>query len=118
VAASAPSYAKSFRERRIVEAPSQTQIADGLACRRPNPDAMQVIWDNVARIVEVTEAEIGDAMRFCYRDTHNLAEGAAAASIAAAFQEKSSLAGRRTGVILTGGNVDASVFQQVLEGKP
>jgi threonine dehydratase len=118
VAASSPSYALSFRERRIVEAPSQTRIADGLACRLPNTDAMQVIWENVARIVEVTDAEIASAMRALYEDTHNLAEGAAAAALAGALQERNRHGNSPSsiGIVLTGGNVDRDLYTEVLEG--
>jgi threonine dehydratase len=119
VAASSPSYAVSFRERRVVEVPSTTQIADGLACRLPNADAMSVIWDNVARIVEVSDAEIAAAMRAYYEDTHNLAEGAAAAALAGALQEKDRVHGKSDGkyigIILTGGNVDSDLYTRVLE---
>jgi threonine dehydratase len=116
VAAASPSYAVSFRERRVVEVPSTTQIADGLACRLPNADAMQVIWDNVARIVEVSDAEIAAAMRAYYEDTHNLAEGAAGAALAGALKEKESLDGKSPiGIILTGSNVDSDLYIRVLE---
>jgi threonine dehydratase len=117
VAAASPSYALSFLERRVVEAASQTCIADGLSCRLPNADAMQVIWDNVARIVEVTDAEIASAMRTLYEDTHNLAEGAAAAALAGAMQERSRPAAQSSsiGIVLTGGNVDRDLYAQVLE---
>jgi threonine dehydratase len=97
-----------------VEAPAQTAIADGLACRKPNAAAMEIIWANVARIVEVTDAEIEFAMRAMYQDTHNVAEGAAAAALAGAIREEESNRGKRVGVILTGGNVDAEVFARVL----
>jgi threonine dehydratase len=120
VASAAPAYAVSFRERRIVAMPALTRLADGLACRQPNPDAMQVIWDNVSRIVEVSEEEIASAMRACYEDTHNLVEGAAAAALAGALQER----GRRAengnepiGIILTGCNVDREVYAEVLLGQ-
>jgi threonine dehydratase len=113
VSSASPSYALSFFERRIVEAPSSTKIADGLACRLPNPDAMQVIWQNVARIVQVSDAEIANAMRIYYTDTHNLAEGAGAAALAGALQEKPT---GPIGLILTGGNVDSDLYQQVLQG--
>jgi len=116
VAAASPSYALSFRERRIVEAPARTVIADGLACRTPNPAAMEVIWANVARIVAVDEAEIECAMRALHQDTHNLAEGAAAAALAGALKEKERNRGKRIGMVLTGGNVDAGVFARVLAG--
>ncbi len=117
VAAGSPSYAFSFREHRIVEAPAQTSVADGLACRTPNPDAMEIIWQNVERIVEVTDQEIAAAMLALYQDTHNLAEGAAAAALAGAIQEKELHRGKRIGIILTGCNVDAPVFARVLNGE-
>ncbi|HLY40678.1 MAG TPA: threonine dehydratase [Terracidiphilus sp.] len=117
VAAASPSYALSFRERRVVEAPARTVIADGLACRMPNAAAMEIIWNNVARIVEVEEEEIESAMRALYQDTHNLAEGAAAAALAGALKEKERNRGRRIGMVLTGGNVDAAVFARVLAGE-
>lgn len=116
VSAESPSYALSFSQRAIVEAPSCTAIADGLACRTPNPHAMEAIWDNVARIIEVTEAEIANAVRIYYQDTHNLAEGAGAAALAGALREKESLHGKRIGIVLTGGNVDSAMYQQVLAG--
>jgi threonine dehydratase len=117
VAAQSPSYALSFVQRKIVEAPAATALADGLACRTPNRDAMEAIWENAARIIEVTDEEIAAAMYAVYQDTHNLAEGAAAAAFAGAMQERKSNHGKRIGLILTGGNVDAPVFARVLAGK-
>jgi len=116
VSAQSPSYSLSFQQRQVVEAPSNTAIADGLACRRPNPHAMEVIWKNVARIVEVPDAAIAEAMRAYYQDTHNLAEGAGAAALAGALQEKNKLEDKRVGIVLTGGNVDRPVYEQVLAG--
>jgi threonine dehydratase len=75
---------------------------------------MQVIWENVARIVQVSDAAIGAAMRAFYEDTHNLAEGAGAAGLAGALEEKHTLNGKRIGIVLTGGNVDSAMYQQVL----
>ena len=117
VASGSPSYARSFAHHRIVEAPARTAIADGLACRTPNAHAMEIIWQNVARIVEVPDDEIISAMRAIYEDTHNLAEGAAAAAFAAAMRESAAMRGKRIGIVLTGGNVDASVFSRVLAGE-
>lgn len=115
VAAGSPSYALSFKARKVVEAPSQTAIADGLACRLPNALAMEAIWENVARIVEVSEEEIRQAMRTFYSDAHNLAEGAGASALAGAVKER---AGRRPdsriGIVLTGGNVDREMYAAVL----
>ncbi len=116
VAAQAPATALSFRERKLVEAPARTAIADGLACRTPNADALEVIWANVSRVIEVSEAAIEDAMRACYEDTHNLAEGAGAAALAGALQERAKIAGKRIGLVLTGGNVDRAMYAAVLGG--
>ena len=116
VSSSSPSYSLSFAQRRIVEAPAQTQIADGLACRKPAPQAMEIIWDNVARIVEVSDEEITAAMRFYFQDTHNVAEGAGAAPLAAAIQEKHQNKQKRIGLVLSGGNVDMDTYEKVLSG--
>ncbi len=118
VAEQAPATAISFRQRRVVEAPADTLIADGLACRRPNPEALEIMLANVARIVQVSETEIAEAMLAYYRDTHNLAEGAGAASLSAALHEKDRLRGRRVGIVLTGGNVEREVFASVLSAAP
>jgi threonine dehydratase len=114
VAVESPSYAISFRERRVVEAPSTTQLADGLACRVPHPDALNIILRNVARIVLVSDEEIAQAMRAFYEDTHNLAEGAGAAALAGALQDKPLLHAKNIGIVLTGGNVDRPTYAAVL----
>ncbi len=117
VASGSPSYSLSFSQCKLVEAPSCTAIADGLACRTPNRNAMEIIWENVARIVEVSDAEIAASMRAIYEDTHNVAEGAAAAALAGALKERGANRGKRIGGVLTGGNVDADVFARVLSGE-
>jgi threonine dehydratase len=89
-------------------------IADGLACRVPNAEAVETILENVARIVEVSEEEIAGAMRAYFEDTHNVAEGAGAAALAAAIKERDTLQGKRVGIILTGGNVDREDFLAAL----
>ena len=114
VSSESPSYALSFHQQKIVEAPSHTLIADGLACRVPNADAMDAIWDNVSRIVEVDDKEIAEAMRIYYQDTHNLAEGAGAAPLAALLKEDLLDKKARVGIILTGGNVDRELYADVL----
>ena len=118
VAAECPAYSLSFRSRELVEAPARSRIADGLACRTPNIQALQIIWDNVARVVEVFDAEIAEAMRAYYQDTHNLAEDAGAAALAGALQERSTLQGKRIGVVLTGGNVNRENYAAILPGTP
>ncbi|HXG56804.1 MAG TPA: hypothetical protein VNJ03_15610, partial [Vicinamibacterales bacterium] len=66
------------------------------------------------RLIEVTDDEVEEAMRAIYDDTHNVAEGAAAAGLAALMQENDRLRGRVAAVVLTGANVDSSVFGRVL----
>lgn len=114
VSAHARAYAESFDSGKPEESPVSTKLADGLACRVPDPDALEVIRKGVDRIVTVTDAEVSSAMRTLFECTHNLSEGAGAAGTAAAIQEKSKIAGRRIAVVITGGNVDRSVFASVL----
>ncbi len=116
VSSASPSYALSFKQRRIVDAPSRTLLADGLACRVPAAPAMEVIWNNVSRIVEVSDTEIAEAMRIYFQDTHNVAEGAGAAPLAAALKEKDQNRDTRIGLVLTGGNVDLELYNKVLSG--
>ena len=89
-------------------------IADGLACRAPSAESLAVLRGGLADLVQVTEGEITDAMRAYYTDTHNLAEGAGAAGLAALLQRAVKYRGERVGVVLSGGNVDAAFFRTVL----
>src|SRR5215469_6332613 len=114
VSEGAPAYALSFEAGRKIEAPVSTQMADGMACRVPDDEALQIIAENVERIVRVTDDEIRYAMKMYFTATHNTVEGAGAASLAAALKEKSSLRGRRVGLIVSGGNVDHETFARVL----
>jgi len=117
VSAHAACFARSFVARRVVEAPVETLLGDGMACRKPDADAVAIMLANVSRIVEVTDAELAAAMRAIFSMTHNVAEGAGAAAFAAAWRERESLAGQRAGLALTGGNVDTALFADVLAGK-
>jgi threonine dehydratase len=114
VSAQAPAYALSFNARSVVPHPVTTRIADGVAIRQPDPLAVEIIARHVERFVTVTDDEIEAAMRALFVDTHNTAEGAGAVALAAVLQESARWAGRRVGVILTGGNVDRLVFARVL----
>jgi threonine dehydratase len=104
----------SFTAKRVVSSPATTRIADGMACSTPNPEALAHILGGVERIVIVTDDEIESAMRSYFTDTHNVAEGAAGAGLAAVLNERALNAGRRVGVVFTGGNVDGPVFARVL----
>lgn len=114
VAEGAPAYALSFAERRPVEHPVTAQLADGMACRVPEPAALAQILEGVDHLVTVSEAEIAAAMRALFEDIHNVAEGAGAAAFAAALQERGKLAGQKVAVVLSGGNVDRETFSQVI----
>jgi threonine dehydratase len=114
VSAHARAYAESFAARRAIALPVSTRLADGMACRAPHPQALEIIWRQVARIVEVSDTEVAAAMRHFFVATHNTAEGAGAAGFAAAMQERGRLAGRCVGVVLSGGNVDRELFREVL----
>jgi threonine dehydratase len=108
----APSYALSFAAGTVVTTASSDTRADGVATRSPDADALAVIRKGASRIVQVTDDEIGAAIRAYWTDTHNLAEGAGAAPLAAALQEKHKLRGRRVGLILSGGNIDFDLFRR------
>ena len=112
----APAYALSFEAGRKIPAPVTTILADGMACRVPDDASLAVVLQNVDHIVQVSEEEIRLAMKAIFTDTHNVAEGAGAAGLAAAMKEKSSLQGKRVGTVITGGNVDHDVFAGVLAG--
>ena len=114
VSEGAPAYALSFEAGHAIDAKVTTTIADGIACRLPDDDALAVILNNVDHIVQVSDDEIRNAMRMYFSDTHNVIEGAGAASLAAALKERRSIRGKRIALIATGGNVDREVFAQVL----
>jgi threonine dehydratase len=108
----APSYALSFAAGTVVSTESCNTLADGMATRVPDAEALAIIRKGASRIVQVSDDEIGQAIRIYWADTHNLAEGAGAAPLAAALQEKTRLAGKRVGLILSGGNIDFDRFQR------
>ena len=114
VSAEAPAYALSLQQGIPISHPVTTRIADGMACRIPDPCALEWIGRGVERIVEVSDDEVECAMRIYFSATHNVAEGAGAAALAAALQESALIAGKRIALVLSGGNVDRKVFARVL----
>jgi threonine dehydratase len=114
VAANAPTYALSYAAGAPVSTNSADTMAGGLAVRVPDPEALDIIRNGAARIVTVSEAEMRRAMRIMFSDTHNAAEGAGAAALAAALQERDRLRGKRVAVIQSGGNIDRALFAEVL----
>ncbi|MBA4263815.1 MAG: hypothetical protein C0453_01925 [Comamonadaceae bacterium] len=114
VSAHATTYADSLTAGRVVASPVTTELADGMACRVADAAALAVLAPHLARIVKVTDGEVAQGMRMLFADTHNVAEGAGAASFAAAWQERDVLKGKVVGTTLCGGNVDSAVLASVL----
>lgn len=114
VSEGAPAYALSFAAGKPVSTNSADTMADGMACRSPVPAAVSTINEHVDRIVQVSDEAVMAAMRAYYADCHNVVEGAGAAPLAALCQEKGRMAGKRVGVILTGGNIDRPLYMKAL----
>jgi threonine dehydratase len=117
VAANAATYALSFAAGKPVATNSADTFAGGLAVRVPDGDALEIIRGHAARIVTVSEAEMREALRIIFSDTHNVAEGAGAAPLAAALQERDRLKGKKVAVIQSGGNIDRPLFAEILAAK-
>jgi threonine dehydratase len=117
VSTGAPCIALSVEAGRPVPTNAAVTFADGMACREPNAEAVEVIHRGAARIVQVSDDEVAEAIRIYFTDTHNMAEGAGAAPLAALMQERARMAGGRVGVILCGGNIDRGLFAEVLAGR-
>jgi threonine dehydratase len=114
VSSAAPAYARSLELGRRVSCEVTTRIADGMACRTPVPEALAIIAAGGERVVEVTDDEIEDAMRALFADTHNVAEGAGAAALAAVLKDRDRLRGQQVGIVVSGGNVDSAPFGRIL----
>ena len=114
VSSGATTYADSLSAGHVVPAAVSTQLADGMAVRVADADALAILQQHLDHVVVVSDAEVAHAMRALFVDTHNVAEGAGAAAFAAAWQERERLRGQQVGVTLCGGNVDADVFARVL----
>jgi threonine dehydratase len=114
VSAGAPAYARSLAAGRPVSHDVSTRIADGMACRTPDVDALETIRAGVERIVEVTDEEVEEAVRVLFSTTHNAVEGAGAAGLAALLKERGTLDNLSAGVVLTGANIDPQPFARIL----
>ena len=116
--AGAPAYALSFAAGRAVSTKTADTFADGVATRVPDDEALAIILKGAERIVLVSDDEIAAAVRAYWTDTHNLAEGAGAAGLAAAIKERGRLAGKKIGLVLSGGNIDFDLFQRWVAAPP
>src|SRR5436190_20780683 len=114
VSEGALSHKLSFEAGRVIAAPVTTEIADGVAVRLPDEEALEIMLRNVDHIVSVSDDEAREAMRICFTTTHNTVEGAGALAFAAALKEKDRVKGKRVALVVSGGNVDREVFAKVL----
>jgi threonine dehydratase len=114
VAEEAPAYALSFAAGHAVAAPARTVLGDGMACRVPDDAALAVILNEVERVVKISEDAMRHAMQHFFTDTHSVVEGCGGAGLAAALLEKEKIAGLRVGLVITGGNVDQSLYAEAL----
>jgi threonine dehydratase len=114
VSTEAPAFALSYLEGRVISHEVTTRIADGMACRTPMQDPLDIARRGRARVVQVTDDEVESAMRALFADTHNVAEGGGAAALAALLQERQAMRGREVAVVVSGGNVDSDVYSRVL----
>lgn len=117
VAENADAFAQSFEAGHIVTTDTANTFADGMACRTPMPEPFEIIKKGAARIIRVSEQEIAEAIRVYYTDTHNIAEGAGAAPLAALLKDRNNNQSKRAAVILCGGNIDMTVYKTVLQGQ-
>jgi threonine dehydratase len=114
----APAYALSFAAGHVVRTNSADTCADGMATRFPDEEALAVIVKGASRVALVSDEDIAAAIRAYWTDTHNLAEGAGAAALAAAMKDRSRLQGRKVGLVLSGGNIDLDLFQRWVATSP
>lgn len=114
VSAHATCYLDSYRAKQVIAAPVTTLLADGMACRLPDQEALEILLREADDVVAVTDDEVAEAMRILFHDTHNVAEGAGAAGLAALMQQRDRWQGQPVGISLSGGNVDTEVFAKVL----
>ena len=113
VAARADCYAQSLAAGHCIETRSAETLADGMAVRIPNAEALAFMQTNLVDIVSVSDDEILAAVKHYFTDTHNIAEGAGAAPLAALLKNPGRH-GRRVGLILSGGNVDSKLYRRAL----
>jgi threonine dehydratase len=115
-AANAPATALSFAAGKPISTATARTFADGLATRQPVAAAIEIICKGAQRVLTVSDDEIAEAMRIYFDATHQLAEGAGAAPLAALLQERDRMRGKKVAVVLSGGNIERSRFLQVLSG--
>jgi threonine dehydratase len=113
VSSLAPAYALSIAAGEVKEHEARTEIADGMACRKPDAVALEILKAGMDRVIMVDDEEVKDAMRAYFMDTHNVAEGSGAAGLAALMKDREA-GGPRVGTVISGGNVNSEIFGEVL----
>ena len=116
VARNAPAMALSFAAGKPVPTSSAQTFADGIATRDPREEAVTIIQRGAARVLQLSEDDIAEAVRAYFQDTHNVAEGGGAAPLAGLMQERARMAGKKVALVLSGGNIDMSVYRHLLAG--
>ena len=112
----APATALSFEAGGVVTTASADTFVDGVACRTPDPGAIETIVSGAARILAVSEDATAAAMRLLYATTHNVPEPAGAIALAGLTAERDRMTGKKVAIIQTGGNVDSEMLVEVLNG--
>jgi threonine dehydratase len=110
----AAAYALSFQQRQFVEQPSTTRVAEGVACKTPNKEALEHVMRHAHEIVTVNDEEAITAMREIIQATHNIAEGAGALAYAALKKHRAVWQGKRVACVLTGGNASMAMIARAL----
>lgn len=116
VSEKAPAIKLSHEAGQIITTETARTFADGMACREPVQEALDILSQGADRIIAVSEDEIAVAARILFADTHNMPEGAGAAPLAALAKDADRLKGKKAGVVLSGGNIDESSVQTILAG--
>jgi threonine dehydratase len=111
----APAYALSFQSGRLVEQSSTTRVAEGVACKTPNADALKLVQQHAHEIVTVNDDEALAAMRQIMQATHNIAEGSGALAFAALKKQRAAWQGKRVACVLTGGNASMQMISRALQ---
>ena len=110
----ADAFARSWRTGSRVTGARVATFAEGMATRVTFDLTFEILQKELDDIVTLTEAELAEGVRLALRATHNLAEGAGAASLAAAMKLRDRLAGQKVVCVMSGGNLDAATLRRVL----
>lgn len=113
-AAAAPAAYESWRRREVVTAPNTT-FAEGLSTGGGFAMPQTILWELLDEFVLVEEAEILQAMAWMIERAHTLAESAGSAPLAAAYKLREQLAGRKVGLVCSGGNTSLAHLRMALE---